>query len=315
MTKSETISREENIRCRLCICEAVEYFREGLRLFVPLRLESACGPNWIPKVNDRIDEENKKKGIKRQRTSRLRVSTNGKKVQWDSRSLLKAIHFTFKDAFQEEFECTQYRVTWLWKQLNGFSHEKSFYFKGTELTLKGMEYILKAAKSLEKAKLVEGVRRRLVDESPAVLPPIDKPRSPMNPTADKPENGGGQTTKKTITPPPVTAHSKSEVCKAVCLSLLKKPPILNDKIAQAVGTSEKLVQTGRRILTAAEQLPPSGRLNPVGKKICELLRQNSQRSDKDIAAEVQRVCKSKTSKNGVAQHRSWLKAAGLIQQK
>ena len=179
MTKSETISREENIRCRLCICEAVEYFREGLRLFVPLRLESACGPNWIPKVNDRIDEENKKKGIKRQRTSRLRVSTNGKKVQWDSRSLLKAIHFTFKDAFQEEFECTQYRVTWLWKQLNGFSHEKSFYFKGTELTLKGMEYILKAAKSLEQAKLVEGVRRRLVDESPAVLTPSDKPRSPM----------------------------------------------------------------------------------------------------------------------------------------
>ena len=139
--------------------------------------------------------------------------------------------------------------------------------------------------------------------------------SPENEDPDKPENGGGQTTKKTITPSPVTAHSKSEVCKAVCLSLLKKPPILNDKIAQAVGTSEKLVQTGRRILTAAEQLPPSGRLNPVGKKICELLRQNSQRSDKDIAAEVQRVCKSKTSKDGVAQHRSWLKAAGLIPQK
>ena len=185
-SESKALRFAENIKCRLCICETVEYLRGGLRPFVPLRLKSACGPNWILKVNDRIDEENKKKGPKDQRIPLLRVYKNGN-VQWDSRSLLKAIHFTFKDAFQEEFECPQYRVTRLWRQLNAFSHEKPFDFEETKHTLQGMEYILKAVKALEQAKLVDGVLQRLTSESPSICQSGSKDGHfhPIDRTAEK----------------------------------------------------------------------------------------------------------------------------------
>ncbi len=190
MNKSETISREENIRCRLCICEAVEYFREGLKPFVELRLQTAYWPNWIPKVNAIIDEKNKKKGPNDPRISRLRVDGKGKKIHWDSRSLLKAIDLTFDTAFQGEFQCTQYQVKSLLDRLNDFSHEKKFRPKEAKLTrngmeykpkpmLQGMEYILKAVNALNEAKLVNGVLRRLVDESSATSRQSDETESPM----------------------------------------------------------------------------------------------------------------------------------------
>ena len=107
----------------------------------------------------------------------------------------------------------------------------------------------------------------------------------------------------------------SSVAEMVCRLVLKNPTRSDDEIAKEIRTTEKFVRTGRRILRAAGKLPSSGRLNPVGRKICELLRQNSQRSDKDIAAEVQRVCNSKTKPHAVTQHRAWLRAASSISQK
>ena len=104
----------------------------------------------------------------------------------------------------------------------------------------------------------------------------------------------------------------SNVAEMVCRLVLKNPTRPDDEIAKAVGTTEKFVQTGRRILRADGQLPSSGRPNPVGRKICELLRQNPQRSNKDIAAEVRRVCKSKTPESAVTQHCTWLRAARAI---
>ena len=181
MTKSEdeALRFAENIRCRLCICEAVEYLREGLRPFVEMRLELAYGSKWMPKVIAVIERENEEKGQESQKIAPLLVDKK-RRIKWDSRSLLKTIRFTFEKAFKTDFDAKDhFEVILLRNRLNDFFHENPFSLKETKLTIKRMESLLVKIADLEQAKLVDGVLQRLTSESPADLPPIDKPRSPM----------------------------------------------------------------------------------------------------------------------------------------
>ena len=170
------MNKSENIRRRLCICEAVEYLREGLRPFVEMRLQLDFGANWLSKIN--AEREIKKIPI-------FPIEKDGR-VKWDSRSLLAAIDFNF-NAFRKEFgRKWRAEVILLRERLNEFFHEDPFSLDETALTLKGMESLLFKVNAPKQAEQVEDILQGLINESLATTPP---PEDESDPPVKNPPNG------------------------------------------------------------------------------------------------------------------------------
>ena len=106
------------------------------------------------------------------------------------------------------------------------------------------------------------------------------------------------------------------VGKVICDLVRQNPSRSKTEIAAIArsripnsNASPEFVADCRAVLTAAGILPQSSHLAPVGKKICELIRQNPERRNGEIAAEVRRILLSRTPSAMVAKYRYWLRCA------
>ena len=193
----------DQISIRLCLCEAIEYLREGLIRFTSEMLKRVrISPGRINRDREQI--------------SLPRLCVKNGRIRWESRTLLWAIEFYWQSAFHGQWKQTNRALAILIRAaINEFYHEKPLTLTESIRALDSMRQLLRQvpprfSASIQAGKIDDILKKITRDEPSTPLPRSPKPGPKPRPNPPQ----GGKALPLSFDPSPPETVFKAAFLKA-----------------------------------------------------------------------------------------------------